>query len=97
MKMEENGNNKNKPEDIQPDENFNQSPDWMFMIDGCKTDIRKEPREFQEQAYYSGMIPFIPADYPKQGKVKEEFENNIRIIEFSTNTNKKTEFESISE
>ncbi len=54
----------------------------MFEIDGSKKDIRKEPREFQEQAYYSGMIPFIPADYPKQEKGKEIFENNINIIAF---------------
>ena len=78
-------------------DNMNNALNWMFTIDGCKRDIRKEPREFQEQAYYSGMIPFIPADYPKHGKAKEIFENNIRIVELSPANNKKFESEPISE
>ncbi len=92
--MEKNKNN--IFENILSNGNIDNTLSWMFNIDGCKKDIRKEPREFQEQAYYSGMIPFIPADYPKQQKVKEIFENNIRIVEFHPGKNKKTETFSIS-
>ncbi len=82
--MKDHKNNKDKPENVHLDEIIDNTLEWMFNIDGCKKDIRKEPREFQEQAYYSGMIPFIPADYPKQGKGKDIFENTIRIVDFST-------------
>ena len=90
-------NDKDKPDDIQPGVNFKQNLNWVFTIDGCETDIRKAPREFQEQAYNSGMIPFIPADYSRQGKKQEEFENNIRIVEIQSEHSKKTESETVSE
>jgi hypothetical protein len=69
---------------------------WMIEMDGFVKDIRKEPREFQEQAYQSGLIPFIPADYPKKNKGQEKFENEIRIIQFPSGKNKKTESEPVS-
>ena len=84
-------------ENVQSNDQKNNTPDWMFEIDGCKKDIRKEPREFQEQACYSGMIPFIPADYPKNGKIKEEFENNIRIVEIPSGKSKSIKSEPILE
>jgi len=82
---------------IGQEEKKNLALNWMFNIDGCKRDIRKEPREFQEQAYYSGMIPFIPADYPNNSKGKEKFENNIRIVEYRPEGNKKTASEQVFE
>lgn len=93
--MEKNKNN--SFENILSNGNIDNTLSWMFNIDGCKKDIRKEPREFQEQAYYSGMIPFIPADYPKQGKGKDIFENTIRIIEFSAIMSKSMESQPIAE
>ncbi|MBN2591541.1 MAG: hypothetical protein JXA96_16870 [Sedimentisphaerales bacterium] len=80
--MKDHKNNNIGVENLKSGSNIDNVLDWMFEIDGSKKDIRKEPREFQEQAYYSGMIPFIPADYPKQEKGKEKFENNIRIVAF---------------
>lgn len=69
---------------------------WMLEIDGLIMDIRQAPRDFQEQAYNSGLIPFIPADYPQQNKGQEKFENNIKIIQFPSGKNKKTESEPVS-
>ena len=33
---------------------------WMIQVDGVIVDIRRMPRELQEQAYQLGLIPFIP-------------------------------------
>ena len=95
--MDNNKNSNSSMGNILHDEKRNIALNWMFNIDGCKRDIRKEPREFQEQAYFSGMIPFIPADYPRQGKVKEKFENNIRIVEYRSDKNTNTAPEHVSE
>ena len=35
---------------------------WMLSVNGFYTDIRRMPREVQEQAYNKGLIPYIPAD-----------------------------------
>lgn len=35
---------------------------WYLQIDGLIMDIRKMPREIQEQAFKKGLIPYIPAD-----------------------------------
>ncbi len=35
---------------------------WMVSINGYILDIRKAPRELQEEAYAEGIIPYIPAD-----------------------------------
>ena len=95
--MKDHKNNKDRVENIHQEKKTDSSNKWVFEIDGCMRDIRKEPREFQEQAYYCGMIPFIPADYPKNGKSKEEFKNNIRIVEIPSNKNKSMESETVSE
>jgi hypothetical protein len=34
---------------------------WMIPINGVIVDIRRAPRELQEQAYELGLIPFVPA------------------------------------
>jgi hypothetical protein len=33
---------------------------WMIPVNGVVVDIRMMPREFQEQAYQLGLIPFVP-------------------------------------
>ncbi len=35
---------------------------WLLEVDGLLVDIRKMPREVQEQAFLQGLIPYIPAD-----------------------------------
>jgi len=32
----------------------------MIQVDGVIVDIRRMPRELQEQAYRLGLVPFIP-------------------------------------
>ena len=35
---------------------------WMLEVNGMVMDIRRLPREIQEQAYRKGLIPYVPAD-----------------------------------
>ena len=71
---------------------------WMFeTADGLIADIRMAPREVQEQAYKEGLIPYIPADHQEPEKLEKEPENNIKIIEFPSGINRKTESESTCE
>lgn len=48
---------------------------WTILLDGVAIDVRKAPKEIQEEAYRQGIIPYIP------GESKAE-ENNGKIIEF---------------
>jgi hypothetical protein len=34
---------------------------WMLLVDGIPVDARHAPREFQEEAFRQGLIPFVPA------------------------------------
>jgi len=34
---------------------------WMIPVNGVIVDMRRVPRELQEQAYERGLIPFVPA------------------------------------
>ncbi|BCA94420.1 hypothetical protein TUM19329_07810 [Legionella antarctica] len=34
----------------------------MVSVNGFIVDVREAPYEIQEQAYYQGIIPYIPAD-----------------------------------
>ena len=43
---------------------------WMISIDGFIVDARHLKREFQEQVFRAGLIPYIPADRP--GKSDDE-------------------------
>jgi hypothetical protein len=71
---------------------------WMFETDdGLIADIRNAPRKIQQQAYEEGLIPFIPADYPQQGKTQEKFENKIKIIEFPSGKSNKANSETLAE
>jgi hypothetical protein len=71
---------------------------WMFeTANGFIADIRTAPREVQEQAYKEGLIPYIPADHQEPEKLEKESENNIKIIEFPSGKNRKTESESTYE
>lgn len=35
---------------------------WMISINGMVVDVRRLPRELQEQAFAVGLIPFVPGD-----------------------------------
>ena len=35
---------------------------WMIEINGFIVDARNLKREFQEEAFRKGLIPYIPAD-----------------------------------
>ena len=35
---------------------------WMFEVNGILVDLRQMPREVQEAAFDSGLIPYIPAN-----------------------------------
>lgn len=35
---------------------------WMIEVNGLVVDVRRAPRETQEEAFRSGLIPYIPAD-----------------------------------
>jgi hypothetical protein len=35
---------------------------WMIQVNGLIEDARRLPREFQEEAFRKGLIPYIPAD-----------------------------------
>ena len=52
---------------------------WMVEVNGFIMDIRDTPRQFQEEAYRQGLIPFIPAD--KQ-EPEPESGTGTKIIEF---------------
>jgi hypothetical protein len=39
---------------------------WMLMVNGIPVDARWMPREFQEEVYRMGLIPYIPDDGPPQ-------------------------------
>ncbi|MBI3913584.1 MAG: hypothetical protein HY327_05290 [Chloroflexi bacterium] len=38
---------------------------WMLSVNGLLMDIRYAPRGAQEEAFRRGLIPYIPADAPK--------------------------------
>ena len=52
---------------------------WMLEVDGMAVDIRKAPREAQEEAYQQGLIPYIPAD---RETPKPQPDSGPRIIKF---------------
>lgn len=35
---------------------------WMIQVNGLVVDARHMPRAIQEEAYFKGLIPYIPAD-----------------------------------
>jgi hypothetical protein len=35
---------------------------WMIQVNGLLVDVRREPREIQEEAFRKGLIPFIPGE-----------------------------------
>ena len=35
---------------------------WMVSINGLMVDVRQAPREFQEEAFRKGLIPYLPDD-----------------------------------
>lgn len=37
---------------------------WILLVDGLPVDVRREPREVQEEAFRLGLIPFVPAADP---------------------------------
>jgi hypothetical protein len=37
---------------------------WMIEVNGLIVDVRMMPREFQEEAFRLGLIPFVPAPSP---------------------------------
>ena len=45
---------------------------WCFSVNGFVIDIRMAPVEVQEEAYRSGLIPFVPAYKEKEEKEKNE-------------------------
>jgi len=51
----------------------------MFDVGGFLIDIRDTPRQFQEDAYRQGLIPFIPAD---RQKPEAEPATGTKILEF---------------
>ena len=52
---------------------------WMLEIDGMAVDIRRAPRELQEEAYQQGLIPYIPAD---RQQANPQPNSGPRIIRF---------------
>jgi hypothetical protein len=38
---------------------------WMVSINGLIVDVRNAPREFQEEAFRQGLIPYLPEDEQK--------------------------------
>ena len=42
---------------------------WIVSINGLIVDVRQAPREFQEEAFRKGLIPYLPDDE------QEEFED----------------------
>jgi hypothetical protein len=60
---------------------------WMFDVGGFLIDIRDTPRQFQEEAYREGLIPFIPAD---RKEPESESGAGIKIIEFPSNKQNET-------
>ena len=39
---------------------------WMVSVNGLIVDVRRMPREIQEEAYRKGLIPYVPADGPPE-------------------------------
>ena len=39
---------------------------WMVLVNGLIVDVRRCPREIQEEAFRKGYIPYIPADRPEE-------------------------------
>jgi len=35
---------------------------WMVQVNGLIVDVRHMPRHIQEEAFYKGLIPYIPDD-----------------------------------
>ena len=35
---------------------------WMVSINGLIMDVRNAPREFQQEAFRQGLIPYLPED-----------------------------------
>jgi hypothetical protein len=44
---------------------------WMIEVNGFVLDARHLKREIQEEAFRKGLIPYIPADRPAEGKGNE--------------------------
>ena len=38
---------------------------WMVSINGFIVDVRNAPRQFQEEAFRKGLIPYLPEDKQK--------------------------------
>jgi Domain of unknown function (DUF6398) len=38
---------------------------WMVSINGLIVDVRNAPREFQQEAFRQGLIPYLPEDEQK--------------------------------
>ena len=40
---------------------------WMILVNGFIVDVRSMPRDIQEAAYATGLIPYLPEAQPRQG------------------------------
>ena len=69
---------------------------WMLEINGFIMDIRQAPREAQEEAYLSGLIPYIPADR-QEPPSKSDPGTGATILEFPSDQNKTPGSESSDE
>lgn len=38
---------------------------WMISVNGFIIDARRAPREIQEEAYFRGLIPYMPGELPE--------------------------------
>jgi hypothetical protein len=45
---------------------------WILKVNGLLMDIREAPREAQEVAFRKGLIPYIPADQPRERQLPDE-------------------------
>lgn len=61
---------------------------WMLKVNGFIMDIRQAPREAQEEAYRSGLIPYIPADR-EESAAEPDCDTDANILAFPSNQNKK--------
>lgn len=53
---------------------------WMVEVHGMLVDIRNESREWQEEAFRNGLIPYIPADREER-KTKDASKTDLASAE----------------
>jgi len=59
---------------------------WMLEVDGIIVDARTATREFQEEAYRLGLIPYIPGN-ETQPEPEQQSDSGIKIIQFPSGQN----------